>query len=338
MMELIRKYDYQMYFGLFRKIDNRSIRKIMYIVLSPVLLIVGLCNYLYENTLGSLLTSREVKSFIYKKYRYDLAFIACVFNESRYLEEWIEYHKCVGVDKFYIFDNGSTDNTRELLQTYIDSGIVEYEYFPGKGKQLDMYYAGLKKARKKCKYAGFIDLDEFVVPTDGTKSLVDVLDERFSHYENMAALSINWLVFGSSGHKNRPEGLVIENYLNRAEYNSYTNRLLKFICNPRLVKGCITSPHFAYLKNKKLKQLNEHGIKIDSPWNEYPNNTYDYIRINHYYGKSEEDCKAKFERGNVSRPDYIKRKWDQFELYNRNEVHDERMLIYVDRIKASLGE
>jgi glycosyltransferase involved in cell wall biosynthesis len=338
MMELIRKYDYKIYFELFRKIDNRNIRKVLYIVLSPILLICGVVDFVFEHTLDKVLVKKELASFHDKKYKYNLSFVACVLNESRYIEEWIEYHRLVGVDKFYIFDNGSTDNTRDLLQKYIEQGIVEYEVFPGKGKQLDMYYAGLKKCRKDTKYVGFIDLDEFVVPTDSSKSLVDVLDERFSHFANMAVLSINWLVFGSSGHKTRPDGLVIENYLNRAEYDSTTNRLLKFIANPRLIKGCLTSPHFAYLRNGDLKQLNEKGIEINSPWNDYPNNTYDYIRINHYYGKSEEDCKAKFNRGNVSRPDYIKRKWDQFVLYDRNEVHDDRMLSYVDGIKSSLGE
>lgn len=338
MMELIRKYDYKIYFELFRRIDNRNIRKILYIVLSPVLLICGLIDFIFENTFDKILVKKELASFHNKKYKYNLSFVACVLNESRYIEEWIEYHRLVGVDKFYIFDNGSTDNTRELLQKYIEQGIVEYESFPGKGKQLDMYYAGLKKCRKDTKYVGFIDLDEFVVPTDSSKSLVDVLDERFAHFANMAVLSINWLVFGSSGHKTRPDGLVIENYLNRAEYDSTTNRLLKFIANPRLIKGCLTSPHFAYLRNRDLKQLNEKGIEINSPWNDYPNNTYDFIRINHYYGKSEEDCKAKFNRGNVSRPDYIKRKWDQFTLYDRNEVHDDRMLVYRDDIKTSLGE
>ncbi|MBQ9304363.1 glycosyltransferase family 92 protein [Butyrivibrio sp.] len=336
MNELIKKYDIPIYFGLFRKIDDRKRRKIFYIILAPVLLIYGLLCFIYENTIDRIFVHRELKTFISKKYKYDLAFVACILNEARYIEEWIEYHRLVGVDKFYIFDNGSTDNTKEILQKYIDEGIVDLEYFPGKGKQLDMYYKGLRKCRKDAKYVGFIDLDEFVVPTDETKSLVEVLDERFSHFSGMAALSINWLVFGSSGHKTRPEGLVIENYLNRAEYDSKTNRLLKFIANPRLIKGCITSPHFAYLRNGSLKQLNEKGIEIDSPWNDYPNNTYDHIRINHYYGKSEEDCKAKFNRGNVSRPDYIKRKWDQFVLYDRNEVHDERMLLYCDRVRQSL--
>ena len=338
MMELIRKYDYRIYFELFRKIDNRNIRKVLYVLLSPILLICGIINFVYENTVDRVLVQKELSSFLEKNYKYNISFVACVLNEARYIEEWIEYHRLVGVDKFYIFDNGSTDNTRELLQKYIDQGIVEYEAFPGKGKQLDMYYAGLKKCRKDSKYVGFIDLDEFVVPADNSKSLVDVLDERFAHFDNMAVLSINWLVFGSSGHKTRSDGLVIENYLNRAEYDSTTNRLLKFIANPRLIKGCLTSPHFAYLRNKDVKQLNEKGIEIDSPWNDYPNNTYDYIRINHYYGKSEEDCKAKFNRGNVSRPDYIKRKWDQFVLYDRNEVYDDRMLAYAERVKASLGE
>lgn len=336
MIDLIKKYDVPIYFGLFRKIEDRGLRKRIYIALAPVLFIYGFFYFIYENTIDRLFVQHELKSFISKKYKYNLAFVACVLNEGRYLEEWIEYHRLVGVDKFYIFDNGSTDNTKEILRKYIDEGIVELEYFPGKGKQLDMYYAGLKKCRKKAKYVGFIDLDEFVVPADENKNLVEVLDDRFSHFKNMAALSINWLVFGSSGHKLRPEGLVIDNYLNRAEYDSSTNRLLKFIANPRLIKGCITSPHFAYLRNDTLKQLNESGVEIDSPWNDYPNNTYDYIRINHYYGKSEEDCKAKFNRGNVSRPDYIKRKWDQFVLYDRNEVHDERMLVYSDRIKQAI--
>ena len=338
MIELVRKYDHQIYFGVLRKIDDRNARKVLYILLSPVLVIWGLVSFIHENTVDRLLVKKELSDYHNKKYKYNLSFIACVFNEARYIEEWIEYHRLVGVDKFYIFDNGSTDNTRQLLQKYIDNGIVEYEFFPGKGKQLDMYYAGLRKCKKETKYAGFVDLDEFIVPTDNSKSLMEVLDERFTHFPNMAVLAINWLVFGSSGHKTRPNGLVIENYLNRAEYDSKTNRLLKFICNPRLIKGCLTSPHFAYLRNGQLRQLNEKGIEINSPWNDYPNNTYDYIRVNHYYGKSEEDCRAKFERGNVSRPDYIKRKWDQFELYDRNEVHDERMLIYADRIKASLGE
>lgn len=338
MTELIRKYDCRLYFGLLRKIDDRRSRKVLYIVLAPLLLLCGVYNFIFEKTIDRLLVKRELSTFHRKQYKNKLSFVACVYNESRYIEEWIEYHRLVGVEKFYIFDNGSTDNTRELLQKYIDKGIVEYEFFPGKGKQLDMYYAGLRKCKRDSKYVGFIDLDEFVVPTDSNKNLVEVLDERFMHFPGMAVLSMNWLVFGSSGHKTRPEGLVIENYTNRAEYDSTTNRLLKFICNPRLIKGCLTSPHFAYLRNDKLKQLNEKGIEIDSPWNDYPNNTYDYIRVNHYYGKSEEDCRAKFERGNVSRPDYVKRKWDQFVLYDRNEVHDERMLIYSDRIKASLRE
>lgn len=336
MGEFIKRYDILIYFGFLRKVDNRKVRKVFYYLLSPLIVIYGILCFIYENTLDRLFVQRELKTFINKKYKYNLVFVACVLNEGRYIKEWIEYHRLVGVDKFYIFDNGSTDNIKDILQKYIDEGIVELEYYPGKGKQLDMYYEGLKKCRKKAKYVGFIDLDEFVVPTDENKSLVEVLDDRFSKFPGMAVLSINWLIFGSSGHKTRPEGLVIENYLNRAEYSSKTNNLLKFIANPRLIKGCITSPHFAYLRNSRLKQLNEHGIEIDSPWNDYPNNTYDYIRINHYYGKSEEDCRAKFNRGNASRPDYIKRKWDEFILNDRNEVHDERMLVYRDRIKQSL--
>ena len=67
MMELIRKYDYKIYFELFRKIDNRNIRKFLYIVLSPLLLVLGLINYVYEKTVGRVIVNNELKSFLSKK-------------------------------------------------------------------------------------------------------------------------------------------------------------------------------------------------------------------------------------------------------------------------------
>ena len=44
-----------------------------------------------------------------------LSVVAIAKNEAPYIKEWIEYHKLVGVERFYFYDNGSTDNTREVL-------------------------------------------------------------------------------------------------------------------------------------------------------------------------------------------------------------------------------
>ena len=66
--------------------------------------------------------------------------IACISkNEGPYLKEWIEYHKMLGVDRIFFYDNESSDNTQDVLSTYIDSGYVEYHEIKGVGMQLAAY-------------------------------------------------------------------------------------------------------------------------------------------------------------------------------------------------------
>ena len=63
--------------------------------------------------------------------RYYLAICAIAKNEGPYFHEWIEWHRKQGVEKFYIYDNESTDGTREVLEPYIASGLADFTYFPG---------------------------------------------------------------------------------------------------------------------------------------------------------------------------------------------------------------
>ena len=58
------------------------------------------------------------------KYKYDLAVVAIMKNEGPYLKEWIEFHKLVGVQKFYLYDNESNDDSRKILEPYIKEGLV----------------------------------------------------------------------------------------------------------------------------------------------------------------------------------------------------------------------
>ena len=74
-----------------------------------------------------------------KKFTNEIAIGAIMKDEGPYLKEWLDFHILVGIKKFFLYDNGSNDNTKEILSTYIEHGIVEYHYFPGKHMQLPTY-------------------------------------------------------------------------------------------------------------------------------------------------------------------------------------------------------
>ena len=58
-----------------------------------------------------------------------LSICASFRNEAPYLREWIEFHRMMGVDRFYLYDNRSEDGWKAVLQPFIDMGIVEVTYW-----------------------------------------------------------------------------------------------------------------------------------------------------------------------------------------------------------------
>lgn len=48
-----------------------------------------------------------------------LAVVAIAKNESEYIAEWVAYHKAVGVERIFLFDNDSTDGMKNCIQQFI---------------------------------------------------------------------------------------------------------------------------------------------------------------------------------------------------------------------------
>ncbi len=68
-----------------------------------------------------------------KSKKHTLSVCAIVKNEAKYLKEWIEFHRLVGVDHFYLYNNGNIDSVQKVLSPYIRKGIVtfiDWSYFP----------------------------------------------------------------------------------------------------------------------------------------------------------------------------------------------------------------
>ncbi len=60
-------------------------------------------------------------------------------------------------------------------------------------------------------------------------------------------MGINRVPFETSGHRNRPEGLVIENYLRHA---TLLNNVIKSVVHPPATKRCEGVHHFTYREGR----------------------------------------------------------------------------------------
>lgn len=335
LMRVYHLYATSLYYAIRKKTTSRNKRKFVFLLLTPSLLLVCCVSYLYEHTIKRMINQWHSMNDMCRKFEYEIVYVAIAKNEGPYIREWIEYHRQVGVQKFLIYDNESTDQMRTLLEPYIQKGLVDYTYFPGRAKQLDAYYDALKKYRKRARYMGFFDLDEFVVPVE-KKTLVDVIQEILNKNPFAGGVAINWYVYGSAGHKTKPQGLVMENYLYRAKDDYRNNHCVKTVVNPRLTKGYIFDPHTpTYFCG--YHSVTEKGMIVDGPWNEYPNNSYEKIRINHYYCKSEEEGKIKFNRGLATHEENVKNDWKKYAEFDRNDVYDDCILCYRDCVKQALN-
>ncbi|WP_374442547.1 glycosyltransferase family 92 protein [Stella sp.] len=241
--------------------------------------------------------------------RVDLAVCAIFKNEARYLSEWLEFHHLVGVRRFFLYDNGSTDDWRAAIA---DSGVgarVTVLDCPGPTRQLPAYADCLARFGDAARWIAFIDLDEFLFAPDGD------LPARIEAYRDHPAVAVNWMVFGSSGHELRPPGLVTKAYRRRADaafaipqptflkspgldpdrLESYhpMSAHVKVVLQPALALRPMTPHHFRYRDGRLA--VTENGEPFDGPWS--PRVSVERLRINHYWSKSRQDLVEKVRRG-----------------------------------------
>ena len=241
-----------------------------------------------------------------------LAVCAIAKDEGTYFKEWIEWHQSMGVDKFYIYDNESTDCTKEVLKPYIDSGLVEYTYFPGHRKQLAEYDDCLDRHRMEARWIAFIDLDEFIVPVKD-KNIKDFLHR----FEKFSAVEINWLVYGSGGAKKRTPGTMMERFKCHSKPDHYLNRHVKSIVNPRRVYTMIGCHEVARISGITA---DSHGNPVKKHFREREPQQ-DVIRINHYAVRSYEEFVEKQARGRASGTQKTVRS-EYFDLYDLNDIRE----------------
>lgn len=261
--------------------------------------------------LNALKLKREIRKNKKRPGQY-LSVVVIAKNEGPYFKEWLDWHISKGVEKFYVYDNESTDDTKEILKPYIDKGIVEYTWFPGYRKQLAAYDDCLKKHRFDTRWLAVIDMDEFIVPLKD-KTIPDYLKSL----EDFPVVEINWLCYGSSGQKERLPGGMMERFRRHSVPDHPLNKHMKSIFNPLRVYGMIGCHEVARINGKAV---DSNGDKVRVSWRDR-NPVHEKIRINHYAVRSYEEFIEKKGRGRASGPDRQLRD-EYFHRFDLNDLED----------------
>lgn len=224
--------------------------------------------------------------------KYQLAICAIFKNESRYLKEWIEYHKMIGVEHFYLYDNDSTDDI-SFLQKYLDDGSLTLNKISGVAQQMPAYNHFLQTYKNEVEWCAIIDLDEFIVPTECAtlpNQINKILDRAFKKInivdgisiDSIAGIQLSWLYYGTSFHIDPPDGLVLENYLNRIAIEDNDNwcKCIYYLDNIE----AIVNPHFAVFNGNRML-INEDGDYIPTCARHFSTHAK-YCRVNHYTTRS----------------------------------------------------
>lgn len=248
--------------------------------------------------------------FFCEGYEHKLSVAAITQGDHEYLEEWIKYHKAVGVDHFYIYDNNIGEETKNVLMPFIEQGLVEWIDWPNVWPekrfvdhcQVYAYQDALKKAKHQTEWLAIIDTDEFIVP-QLDNNIVTVLDNHYSMY---SAIYINWRQFGTSNQYINPGDSLLTSLVKCSKTSSLPNTYGKTICRPEYISG-ISNVHFV---EAILPFINGSGnVRTDG---EYVD---DLLVVNHYALRDENFLR------NIKIPRHIK-------MWKSNKTEEEVLREY----------
>ena len=217
------------------------------------------------------------------KMNYKIIISTLVRDDEDYLDEWLDYHRDIGVDHFVIYDHKSR---RPVLPR---KDVTVYRVDRTDPHNPDVLH-NMTLEEVKSEWISLLDVDEFI----GLSKHRD-LHSLLKDYRNYGGLVISYLIYGSNGHKTRPEGKVKDNYLMRTPGTYFCNRSAKCILKCSAVKKIINQ-HGGYTTLPVVNEKHERWVI-----NQNGKNTHDICRLNHYYTRSFEEWKRKVDMGNRER-------------------------------------
>lgn len=159
--------------------------------------------------------------------KYNFVIVSMFKNESMIMDEWITHHLQYGVDHFYLINNGSTDNSQDILSKYsqyitlISDSSQIFSHQPKlvqicnndkkyiniqrnvtfQQYMINKYF--LKNVKENANWVAVIDCDEYIYSPKG-----DNIGKILTNIKpNITRLFIPWKRFGSNHLIQQPKSI-----------------------------------------------------------------------------------------------------------------------------------
>ena len=236
--------------------------------------------------------------------QYYIAACLLIKDENSYINEWLEWHIQIGVEHFFIYDNGSVvpivSSINERFLPYCS--VVDFPD-PHTHTQKDCYADCLSRFGETAEWIAFIDTDEFIRVVDGRS-----ISEFLKDYEDHDGLYVKWTVYNADGQIYKEDRPVRDRFHKIVPYQK-GRPCGKSIVRPEKIKSM--DPHFpSYGYRNNIVDENHKHVYLPILFN-YP---MDKITIDHYFTRSLEEWDEKIRRGSCD-PNAM-RWYDEFYYYN----------------------
>lgn len=275
--------------------------------------------------------------------KYKVCICGIFKNGGPFLKEWIEFHEMIGIEHFYLYNNESEDNYKDVLQPYIDRGLVTLIDWPYDQGQIKAYKNFYETYRNETQWVSFLDIDEFFCPRYDS-SLINWLKKN----DKYPVILVYWKMFGSSGKlKHDINQLVIEQYVVSWDYLYHTGKCLvntdydinSFNATTHH-QARVKFPLFGGLLYFTVGPANQLGWFVYNNWHlsRFYNESRTPIQINHYWSKAWDVYDKKRKMTDV----YFKKNpkqemWYFYAHESQNRTVDYSMARFFIQFKLKLG-
>lgn len=227
--------------------------------------------------------------------KYRVSACLLIKDEGRYLPEWLAWHAGIGIEHFYIYDNGSEIPVPESVpMEYADKVTVVDFPPPRRSTQVQAYKDCLARFGGETEWMAFLDTDEFLRVADGTP-LPDFLED----YPEADGVLAKWVVYNANGLLEDDGRPVRERFTQACQFPEDMPQCKSIVRADRVgtmgAHGPIATEHSLWVVNEDHERVRRGGGELPG----------EKIVVDHYFTRSYAEWQEKMKRGSCD-PHYAR--------------------------------